>query len=207
MACSVIHQKSMRISGMGDHGKRMAKKKQEKKADEKEATSNNESAIIGNDVIRGFEDVKWTCAIFQNFGLAAGLVALAILLGWNCLIGIGVMIIVLSANWQIAKCSEQVTKKELEATDSRMSTMKEVIDGIQQVKFGAWEENYLSLLGSKRNYEIGFTLKARLYQILNMTLGRGCPIIAGCMTFVYMGLQNVPLRPGIYLAAYNSLRM
>ena len=209
----VIHQKSMRISGMGDHGKEDGKRKnkKKKKADEKEATSNNESAIIGNDVIRGFEEVKWTCAIFQNFvGLAAGLVALAILLGWNCLIGIGVMIIVLSANWQIAKCSEQVTKKELEATDSRMSTMKEVIDGIQQVKFGAWEENYLSLLGSKRNYEIGFTLKARLYQILNMTLGRGCPIIAGCMTFVYMGLQNVPLHPAqvfASLAAYNSLRM
>ena len=82
--------------------------------------------------------------------MIAGIVALFILLGWNCLVGIGVMAIVLTCNLQIAKCSERVTKKELEATDSRMSTMKEVIDGIQQVKLGAWEENYLSLLSAKR---------------------------------------------------------
>ena len=72
----------------------------------------------------------------------------------------------------IAKCSERVTKKELEATDSRMSTMKEVIDGIQQVKLGAWEENYLSLLSAKRAYEIGFTLRARLFQICNVGMGQ-----------------------------------
>jgi ATP-binding cassette, subfamily C (CFTR/MRP), member 1 len=206
----VIHQKSMRIAGNSSalYGNTS---KISKKNVKEGPTSNNESSIIGNDIIRGFEELKWTCGIVQHsVGLIAGVVALFFLLGWNCLIGIAVMILVLSLNLQIAKCSEKVTKKELEATDSRMSTMKEVIDGIQQVKFGGLEENYLSLLSSKRAHEIGFTLKARLFQICNVTLGRGCPIIAGCMTFVFMGLQNVPLHPASVfasLAAYNSLRM
>ena len=183
----VIHQKIMRVRPSWTYVDKAGASREKSKA-----SFNNESAIIGNDIIRGFEEVKWTCAIVQNsVGMIAGIVALFILLGWNCLVGIGVMAIVLTCNLQIAKCSERVTKKELEATDSRMSTMKEVIDGIQQVKLGAWEENYLSSLSAKRAHEIGFTLRARLFQICNVGMGRGCPILAGCMTFVFMGLQNI----------------
>ena len=198
----LIHQKSMRISSSSGPALK----------GDKNASSTNESAIIGNDLIRGFSEVKWMCNLPQNVvGFVAGITALALLLGWNCLVGILVMAIVLLINWQVAKCSEKITKQELTATDARIVSLKEVIGGIEQVKFGAWEEPYLNLLEKKRLLETHYILKARRYQIVNMALGRCCPILAGCATFVYMGLtQGDSLTASqvfASLAAYNSLRM
>ena len=76
----VIHQKIMRVSPEGAYVDKV-----EATHEKSKKSFNNESAIIGNDIIRGFEEVKWTCAIVQNsVGMIAGIVALFILLGWNC---------------------------------------------------------------------------------------------------------------------------
>ena len=81
----VIHQKSMRIAGttssLYDNTSKTSKKNIKEGP-----TSNNESAIIGNDIIRGFEEIKWTCGIVQHsVGLISGVVALFFLLGWTAL--------------------------------------------------------------------------------------------------------------------------
>ena len=65
--------------------------------------------------------------------------------GLKLFAGIGVMAIVLTAICTV-KCSER-NQKRLEATDSRMSTMKEVIDGIQQVKLGGGGKLFIITFG------------------------------------------------------------
>ena len=179
---------------------------------ESKEKSSNETVLIGNDLIRSFEELRWLCNFPQNcVGLISGTIALFVLLGPSCLVGILVMAVLLCINWRIAKCSENITKQELKATDRRMGVLKEVVGNIEQVKFGAWEESYLNLIENKRFQETDYIFSARRYQIVNMTLGRCCPIFAGCATFFFMGLKYgdtlTAAQVFASLAAYNSLRM
>ena len=57
----VIHQKIMRVRPSWAYVDKV-----EATHEKSKKSFNNESAIIGNDIIRGFEEVKWTCAIVQN---------------------------------------------------------------------------------------------------------------------------------------------
>eukprot|EP00948_MAST-09A_sp_MAST-9A-sp1_P003381 g3381.t1 len=207
----LIHAKSMKISSGARAIEEKESSPKKKKNDSATATSTNESTLIGTDLITGFELFKWACLLPQNvFGLIAGLIALALLLGVPCLVGICLMLIILACNYRFAQWTALQNKSELAKTDDRISTMKEILTGIQQVKYGAFEEEYFDLVEEHRYEETGHMLKARLYQIVSMTMGRGSPILAGCATFVFMSLTGYPLEASSVfasLAAYNSLRM
>jgi ABC-type multidrug transport system fused ATPase/permease subunit len=207
----LIHYKAMKVSS--SQPRRRGGGAEEPSAGKTQTTahSSNESAIIGNDLIMGYEQFRWNCLFPQNLvGLIAGLIGLVILLGFPCVLGVSVMVTVLMANWFIAKCSKAAHDIQLQHSDARLHSMKEVLNGIQQVKYNAWEEPYLNVLEKTRMRETKYILRTRLLHIVNMTLGRASPIFAGCATFCYMALMGYPMSaPQVFasLAAYNSLRM
>ena len=121
------------------------KDNEEKDSDENQTSS--EVSLIGNDCIRSFELAKYAFEIPKMIvGLVCGITALVILLGCPSIIGLLTMALALMLNRLAAKKSKPVSEKDLQSADIRVSSMREIIESITQVKFMCWEQQYMELL-------------------------------------------------------------
>ena len=85
-----------------------------------QAFSSNESAIIGNDLIRGLEDWKWACGLPMNvMGFIAGVITLFALIGFSALIGLSTMAVCLAVNKYLSEISKGIARHDLQAGDER----------------------------------------------------------------------------------------
>jgi len=195
-----------------DNGKEENNKKLEEKNKKNEEGEDNktssEVSLIGNDCIRSFELAKYAFEIPKMIaGLMSGIIALVILLGFPSIIGLLTMALALTLNRIAAKKSKPVSEKDLQAADMRLSSMREIIESITQVKFMCWEQQYMELLTQLRNDECRWILLYRLLIVASLTIGRASPVLASCATFVYMGIQGTLEANTVFaaLAAYVSI--
>lgn len=98
--------------------------------------------------------VWWFSVLAAPTELAVGIYFLYQLLGKSCFLGLIVMVIVLPINHYNAKMFARTQDKLMEARDKRVSLMNEVLQGIRQIKFFAWEKNWEKRVMEAREVEL-----------------------------------------------------
>lgn len=206
---------SHRMEERGDqeeHGHAKDKDVAAKDDDKGEATTTNESSLIGKDCLQNFETLQFACVFPQVIaGLIAGVITLVYLLGWAGLVGLAVMILLLVLNRMAASAAATIARYDLEAGDARLSIMKEIVHSIIPLKYMCWEQSYLDLITKARAEECKWLLRYRLLMVISLTLGRISPVLGACATFTYIALgTSTGLTVNAVfaaLAAFNSLRL
>jgi hypothetical protein len=103
------------------------------------AASAEENSLIGNDVIRTFENLKFLCNYPMCFsGVVGGVVVLLILIGWSGFVGVVVMFGIMWVNLLVAKRSKKLEELNLGKADERIGLMVQIMEGIKAIKFSAW---------------------------------------------------------------------
>ena len=174
-------------------------------------TTISDSALVGTDLVTAFQETQMTCLAFMIFtGVIGGVIVLVTVLGPSSLIGLGFLVCVLAGNMKLATISRGYTGKLLKATDKRLGVTKEIINGIKPLKMQGWESQMHEQVTNARMVETFFLRLFNTVLIANMALGRSSPIVASCLTFVYMTSTGANLTVANVLAAltcFQSLRL
>jgi ABC-type multidrug transport system fused ATPase/permease subunit len=130
----------------------------EEKKDEEESSSSSTGAIVnlmGTDSSRITDFAAlWFTIISAPVELAIGIYFVYQLLGVSCLFGLLVMVFILPINHFNAKIFSKTQDRLMEARDKRVSLVTEVLQGIRQIKFFAWESKWEERIMEARNAEL-----------------------------------------------------
>lgn len=116
---------------------------------------------------------SWFVIIESPIELFVGISFLYSLLGTSCLLGLSVMIITLPLNHYNSLMFAKTQEKLMEARDKRVSLMNEVLQGIRQIKFFAWELNWEKRVLEARDVEIKHLRTTFLSEVLFNFLWQG----------------------------------
>lgn len=116
---------------------------------------------------------SWFVIIESPIELFVGISFLYSLLGSSCLLGLSVMIITLPLNHYNSLMFAKTQEKLMEARDKRVSLMNEVLQGIRQIKFFAWELNWEKRVLEARDVEIKHLRTTFLSEVLFNFLWQG----------------------------------
>ena len=116
---------------------------------------------------------SWFVIIESPIELFVGISFLYSLLGSSCLLGLCVMIITLPLNHYNSLMFAKTQEKLMEARDKRVSLMNEVLQGIRQIKFFAWESNWEKRVLEARDVEIKHLRTTFLSEVLFNFLWQG----------------------------------
>ena len=109
-----------------------------------ETTTGNIFDLISNDVQRIEQaPVPFTSLLFKTpLELIAVVCLLLYLIGWQPLMGVLFILMLIPVCMIISYFCAELRKKTAKVTDRRISQMSEVVCGIRALKAHAWEENY-----------------------------------------------------------------
>lgn len=123
--------------------------------DAKESSTGTIVNLMSTDATRIAEFSQWWFAFFEiPTELTVGICFLYQLLGKSCFLGLLVMVIVLPLNHFNAKMYTRTQDRLMEARDKRVSLMNEVLQGIRQIKFFAWEKRWEQRVMEARQIEL-----------------------------------------------------
>ncbi|GAA5817685.1 hypothetical protein MFLAVUS_011236 [Mucor flavus] len=126
---------------------------------------------------------NWFTLIEAPIELLVGVTFLYSLLGSSCLLGLSVMIITLPLNHYNSILFAKTQEKLMEARDRRVSLMNEVLQGIRQIKFFAWEPNWEKRVLEARNEELKHLKKTYVSEVLFNFLWQGTPLLVTIVSF------------------------
>ncbi|KAL0086848.1 P-loop containing nucleoside triphosphate hydrolase protein [Phycomyces blakesleeanus] len=192
------------------------KDKDKKDDDEKdvEDVSSNTGTIVNlmsTDSNRVSEFSIWWCSIFAApTELSIGIFFLYQLLGKSCLFGLMVLIFTLPLNHYNSKRFVKVQDKLMESRDKRVGLMNEVLQGIRQIKFFAWESNWEKRIMEARNIELGHLRDVFMADVFFNLLWQGSPILVTIISFwSFTKIEGHELTAPIAFTAitvFNELR-
>lgn len=185
-----------------------------KKEEEKEDVSSSTGTIVNlmsTDSNRISEFSTWWFSIIAApTELAIGITFLYQLLGKSCFLGLLVMIIVLPLNHYNAKMYAKTQDNLMDARDKRISLMNEVLQGIRQIKFFAWEKKWEKRIMEARDIELHHLGITYLSGVLFTFLWQGSPILVTLVSFwSFTKLEGQELTAPIAFTAitiFNELR-
>lgn len=128
----------------------------DEEADEEESSSTGTIVnLMSTDAARISEFSQWWFAFIEiSTELTIGIYFLYQLLGKSCFLGLLVMVVVLPLNHYNAKMYTKTQDRLMEARDKRVSLMNEVLQGIRQIKFFAWENKWEQRIMDARQEEL-----------------------------------------------------
>ncbi|KAI8640841.1 P-loop containing nucleoside triphosphate hydrolase protein [Parasitella parasitica] len=187
---------------------------QKDESKEKEDVSSSTGTIVNlmsTDSNRISEfSVWWFSILAAPTELAVGIYFLYNLLGKSCFLGLIVMIIVLPLNHFNAKMFAKTQDKLMEARDKRVSLMNEVLQGIRQIKFFAWEKNWEKRVMESRKVELHHLGITYLSEVMFTLLWQGSPILVTLISFYsFCKLEGKELTAPIAftsITVFNELR-
>ncbi|OAD04627.1 hypothetical protein MUCCIDRAFT_140340 [Mucor lusitanicus CBS 277.49] len=183
-------------------------------SDEKEDVSSSTGTIVNlmsTDSNRISEfSVWWFSILAAPTELAVGIYFLYQLLGKSCFLGLLVMIVVLPINHYNAKTFAKTQDKLMEARDKRVSLMNEVLQGIRQIKFFAWEKRWEKRVMEAREVELHHLGVTYMTEVLFTLLWQGSPILVTLLSFYsFCKLEGNELTAPIAftsITVFNELR-
>jgi ABC-type multidrug transport system fused ATPase/permease subunit len=132
-----------------------AKKSDSKSDKEEETTTGKIVNLMSTDSNRVGQFSAWWYVVIQAPGeLITGIYLLYTFLGWSCLLGLIGMVVGLPINHYISRFLARSQEKLMSARDKRVSLMNELLQGIRQIKFFAWEENWEKRVLESREEEL-----------------------------------------------------
>lgn len=134
-----------------------AKKKQGKKEDENDASNVGMIVnLISTDVNRIASFSYFSYILLEGpLEILVGMYLLYHLLGWSSLLGLTVLVIATPINYFTSKIYINTQNKLMSIGDLRLSLMNEVLQGIRQIKFFAWEKKWTERIMKSREKELG----------------------------------------------------
>ncbi|RUS27682.1 P-loop containing nucleoside triphosphate hydrolase protein, partial [Jimgerdemannia flammicorona] len=154
-------------------GKDVAKVDNEDKKDSDDSNDDDPSSSTGKivnlmstDSSRIADYAKWWIALLgAPIELSVGILFLYQLLGLSCFVGLLVMIVTLPINHYTAKSFAKTQERLMEARDKRVSLMNEVLQGVRQIKFFAWEKQWTKRILATPNVSLRNQLSFDLAQL------------------------------------------
>ncbi|KAI8379596.1 P-loop containing nucleoside triphosphate hydrolase protein [Radiomyces spectabilis] len=125
----------------------------------------------------------WMSVICAPTELAIGIYFLYQLLGLSCFLGLLVMIVTLPLNHYNAKLFAKTQDQLMESRDKRVALMNEVLQGIRQIKFFAWERNWEKRIMEARGLELKHLRTSYISEVLFTILWQGSPILVTIISF------------------------
>ncbi|KAI8387430.1 P-loop containing nucleoside triphosphate hydrolase protein [Blakeslea trispora] len=152
----------------------------------------------------------WFSILSAPIELTVGIYFLYNLLGRSCLLGLLVMVVVLPINHYNAKMYAKTQDKLMESRDKRVSLMNEVLQGIRQIKFFAWEKNWEKRIMEARSVELHHLGITYLSGVMFSFIWQGSPILVTLVSFwSFTKLEGQQLTAPIAFTAitvFNELR-
>ena len=114
-------------------------------------TSGHVINLISNDIQRFDAAVRF----FPNICMAplavlTACVVLVYLIGWEALVGLALLAVLIIFQSKAAKLISNLRKKVAELADQRIKLLNEIVRNIRAVKMYAWEEHFKVKVGSVR---------------------------------------------------------
>lgn len=143
-----------------------AKEKESNAAETKDSSEEEEDAaaaastgaivnLMGTDASRISDfSALWFVILSAPIELAIGIYFLYQLMGMACIYGLLIMVFILPVNHFNSKYFAKTQDRLMKARDKRVSLMTEVLQGIRQIKFFAWETNWEKRVMEARNAEL-----------------------------------------------------
>jgi ABC-type multidrug transport system fused ATPase/permease subunit len=122
---------------------------------EKDTTTGSIVNLMSTDATRVSEfSSLWFSSIGAPVELAIGSYFLYQLIGIASLLGLLVMVLVLPINHLNSKIFAKTQDRLMQARDKRVSLMSELLQGIRQIKFFAWEKKWEERIMDARKVEL-----------------------------------------------------
>ncbi|KAI7862036.1 P-loop containing nucleoside triphosphate hydrolase protein [Spinellus fusiger] len=188
------------------------KKKEDE--DEEEDVSSSTGTIVNlmsTDSNRISEFSAWWFSVFSAPSeLAIGVFFLYQLLGKSCFLGLLVLVFTLPLNHFNAKMFAKTQDRLMDVRDKRVGLMNEVLQGIRQIKFFAWESKWEERVMESRKEEIKHLRTVYILEVLFGLLWQGSPILVTIISFwSFTKLEGNELTAPIAFTAvsiFNELR-
>lgn len=155
-----IYRKSLRRRDLSVASPKEDKQDEKNKEHEQEDDDSSASTgaivnLMGTDASRIADfSALWFVIISAPIELAIGIFFLYQLMGMACIYGLLVMVFILPINHFNSKYFAKTQDRLMKARDKRVSLMTEVLQGIRQIKFFAWEANWEKRVMEARDAEL-----------------------------------------------------
>mmetsp|Transcript_54929 Transcript_54929/g.101662 ORF Transcript_54929/g.101662 Transcript_54929/m.101662 type:complete len:1252 (-) Transcript_54929:169-3924(-) len=174
-------------------------------------TDADAQTLLGNDVMRMFENLKWLAQMPTSLvSLIGGAFVVLYTLGIGGVIALILQVLMLLATCYVGAKSKASEERALQSADRRLGVLRRVIEGAKAIKFNAWEDKYLEAIMAARAEECKHIQRFRMLQEAGKQLGRGVPVIAPCAAFVFLAATGADIKAGDIFAAltvFESMRM
>ena len=128
----------------------------------------------------------------HSMWLSPVMVVAVCVLGWreigaSIFAGVGVMLILLPLQLLFGKRFAKLRRKTSTHTDARVSTMKDVLDGIRSVRAAAWEVPFTDMIEGLRRKEIKFLFRTAYIKSFNISIFFGSTAICRMVSLLSDG--------------------
>ncbi|KAG2498469.1 hypothetical protein HYH03_003722 [Edaphochlamys debaryana] len=147
-------------------------------------------------------------AIHAMWGSPCYIIAVLTLLwfevGWATFVGLGVMLAMVPATGTLAAKLGGLRREIMQWTDKRVGRMNELINGIQMIKFYAWESSFREAVLEARGQEARILRRTALWQgVFGLLLFYG-PVAVALFCFGSWAIAGQTLTPA---KAYTALAL
>eukprot|EP01060_Flectonema_neradi_P008111 TRINITY_DN1578_c5_g1_i1.p1 TRINITY_DN1578_c5_g1~~TRINITY_DN1578_c5_g1_i1.p1 ORF type:complete len:1288 (+),score=247.26 TRINITY_DN1578_c5_g1_i1:238-3864(+) len=163
-----------------------------------------ERALVGNDIVRSFENAKLLSqGVASVFSVVGGSTVIIWTVGLPGVAGVGFLVLTLLVNQYLSTKTEVAEKNTLEKSDLRISMTTRAVEGIKAIKLSAWENPFLSAITKFRAEECSEITVFRFFLAAQLQLGRACPVLASCITFTVLSATDGDLKASEVFAVFS----
>ena len=166
--------------------------------------NSTERALVGNDIVRSFENAKMLSqGVASIFSVVGGSTVIIWTVGLPGLAGVGFLILTLLVNQFLSTKTEVAEEKTLEKSDLRINMTTKAVEGIKAIKLSAWETPFLTAIQKFRREECSEITVFRFFLSAQIQLGRACPVLASCITFSVLSATDGNLKASEVFAVFS----
>ncbi len=143
------------------------------------------------------------------FQITGYITILVYFMGPSALVGLLVMMISMPLQGKIMKKLFMLTRKMVKVTDSRVKMTNEAFQGVQCVKFYAWEEPLIRFIQTFRQQEIDELKSIAYVRAFSRAYMSAVPAVAAAAAFTVYALTGRPIKASILftvLQGFGQLR-
>ncbi|KAI9282335.1 P-loop containing nucleoside triphosphate hydrolase protein [Sporodiniella umbellata] len=209
-----LRRRDLSVGSNSEETDKKDDKKEDSNDEENEDVTSSTGTIVNlmsTDSNRVSEFATWWWTVLEApTELGVGIYFLYTLLGKSCFLGLLIMIVILPVNHYNAKMFAATQDKLMESRDKRISLMNEVLQGIRQIKFFAWETNWEKKVMEARGVELYHLAITYLSGVLFTLTWQGAPILVTLISFwSFTKLEGKELTAPIAftsISVFNELR-
>ncbi|KAI8065793.1 P-loop containing nucleoside triphosphate hydrolase protein [Gongronella butleri] len=213
-----IYRKCVRRMDMSIAASTIKDEEDDKDKDEKDKDTKKEAAntgtivnLMSTDSNRISQFATWFISILAApTELVIGITMLYNLLGVACFVGLLVMVVSLPINHYTTKMFARAQDRLMEARDKRVNLMNEILQGIRQIKFFAWESNWEARVQDARENDLKYLRESYVCDVIFNFLWQASPMLVTVTSFFfYTKVQGHVLTAPVAFTSitiFNELR-